>query len=106
MARELGRTVVNSPLVKCAVAGNDPNVGRIVAAAGKFVGELDVNTSTKDKVWVAARLSSARLSVRPSLHPLTHSHALHSLPRRSLFFLGGGTPCRTDRREASHPDGR
>ena len=50
MARELGRTVVNSPLVKCAVAGNDPNVGRIVAAAGKFVGELDVNTSTKTKL--------------------------------------------------------
>jgi len=50
VARELGRTVVNSPLVKCAVAGNDPNVGRIVAAAGKFVGELDVNTSTKEKI--------------------------------------------------------
>ena len=50
VARELGRTVVNSPLVKCAVAGNDPNVGRIVAAAGKFIGELDVNTSTKDKI--------------------------------------------------------
>ena len=39
-ARDLGRTVVNSPLVKCAVAGNDPNVGRLVGAVGKFVGNL------------------------------------------------------------------
>lgn len=35
----LGRSVVNSPLLKCAVSGNDPNVGRLVAAVGKFVGD-------------------------------------------------------------------
>lgn len=35
----LGRAIVNSPLLKCAVAGNDPNVGRLVAAVGKFVGD-------------------------------------------------------------------
>lgn len=35
----LGRAVVNSPLLKCAVAGNDPNVGRLVAAVGKYVGD-------------------------------------------------------------------
>jgi glutamate N-acetyltransferase / amino-acid N-acetyltransferase len=32
-ARDLGRFVTNSNLVKCAMAGCDPNVGRIV---GKF----------------------------------------------------------------------
>lgn len=36
----LGKAVVNSPLVKCAVAGNDPNVGRIIAAMGKYLGQL------------------------------------------------------------------
>jgi glutamate N-acetyltransferase/amino-acid N-acetyltransferase len=37
-ARLLGKAVVNSPLLKTAVAGNDPNVGRLVAALGKEAG--------------------------------------------------------------------
>jgi glutamate N-acetyltransferase/amino-acid N-acetyltransferase len=37
-ARALGKAVVNAPLFKCAVAGNDPNVGRLVQAIGKHVG--------------------------------------------------------------------
>ncbi|PTX91514.1 bifunctional ornithine acetyltransferase/N-acetylglutamate synthase [Opitutus sp. ER46] len=38
LARALGKAIVNAPLFKCAVAGNDPNVGRLVQAMGKFVG--------------------------------------------------------------------
>jgi len=38
LARALGKAVINAPLVKCAVAGNDPNVGRIIMAIGKHVG--------------------------------------------------------------------
>ncbi|HEY5958675.1 MAG TPA: bifunctional ornithine acetyltransferase/N-acetylglutamate synthase [Polyangiaceae bacterium] len=38
MARAVGKAVVNAPLFKCAVAGNDPNVGRLVQAVGKYVG--------------------------------------------------------------------
>ena len=38
MARALAKTVVNAPLTKCAMAGNDPNVGRIVQAVGKYLG--------------------------------------------------------------------
>jgi glutamate N-acetyltransferase/amino-acid N-acetyltransferase len=38
VARTLGKAVVNAPLFKCAVAGNDPNVGRLVQAIGKHVG--------------------------------------------------------------------
>ena len=37
-ARAVGKAVVNSPLVKTAVAGNDPNVGRIVGAVGSYLG--------------------------------------------------------------------
>lgn len=33
-AREMARAIANSPLVKCAMHGNDPNWGRIVSAAG------------------------------------------------------------------------
>ena len=39
-ARQLGKAVVNAPLFKCAVAGNDPNVGRLVQAIGKYAGSL------------------------------------------------------------------
>ncbi len=37
-ARGIGKAVVNSPLVQCAVNGNDPNVGRLLAAVGKQAG--------------------------------------------------------------------
>jgi glutamate N-acetyltransferase/amino-acid N-acetyltransferase len=33
-AKAMARTIANSPLVKCAMHGNDPNWGRIVSAAG------------------------------------------------------------------------
>lgn len=33
-ARTIARTIANSPLVKCAMNGNDPNWGRIISAAG------------------------------------------------------------------------
>ena len=38
MARSLGKAIVNAPLFKCAVAGNDPNVGRLIQAIGRHVG--------------------------------------------------------------------
>jgi len=38
LARAIGKAVVNAPLFKCAVAGNDPNVGRLVQAVGKYLG--------------------------------------------------------------------
>src|SRR5204863_4743291 len=33
-AQTIARAIANSPLVKCAMHGNDPNWGRIVSAAG------------------------------------------------------------------------
>lgn len=38
VARGVGKAIVGSPLVQCAIAGNDPNVGRLVMAIGKYVG--------------------------------------------------------------------
>jgi glutamate N-acetyltransferase/amino-acid N-acetyltransferase len=38
LARAVGKSVVNSPLLQCAICGNDPNVGRLVMAIGKEVG--------------------------------------------------------------------
>ncbi len=41
-ARELGKAIVNSPLVKTAIYGNDPNVGRIVSALGDYLGNRNL----------------------------------------------------------------
>jgi glutamate N-acetyltransferase/amino-acid N-acetyltransferase len=40
LALGLGKAVVNSPLVKAAVFGNDPNVGRLLSAMGDFLGSV------------------------------------------------------------------
>ena len=45
-ARRVARTIANSPLVKTAVHGADPNWGRIVAAAGRSGVTFDVNRAT------------------------------------------------------------
>lgn len=45
-ARRLALTVANSPLVKTAVAGADPNWGRIVAALGRAGERIDTNALT------------------------------------------------------------
>lgn len=37
-AKGFGKAIINSPLVKTAVFGNDPNVGRIIMALGDFAG--------------------------------------------------------------------
>lgn len=42
-ARACGKAIVNSPLVKTAVYGNDPNVGRIVAALGDYCGSHGIS---------------------------------------------------------------
>ena len=45
-AHKIARTIANSPLVKTAVHGADPNWGRIVAAAGRAGVTFDINRAT------------------------------------------------------------
>ena len=45
-ARRVARTIANSPLVKTAVHGADPNWGRIVAAAGRSGITFDISQAT------------------------------------------------------------
>jgi len=52
LARSLGKAIVNAPLFKCAVAGNDPNVGRLLQAIGRHLGARE------------ARLDLSRLRAR------------------------------------------
>ncbi len=46
IAQTIARTIANSPLVKCAMNGNDPNWGRIVSAAGFAGVPFDPDRST------------------------------------------------------------
>jgi glutamate N-acetyltransferase/amino-acid N-acetyltransferase len=41
-AKRVAKAVVNSPLVKCAVHGADPNWGRVVMAVGKCSADTDI----------------------------------------------------------------
>ena len=45
-ARQVARTIANSPLVKTAIHGADPNWGRIVSAAGRSGVMFDVDRSS------------------------------------------------------------
>lgn len=38
ISKSIGKSIINSSLVKCAIAGNDPNVGRIVSSIGSILG--------------------------------------------------------------------
>jgi glutamate N-acetyltransferase/amino-acid N-acetyltransferase len=48
-AKRVGKTVVNSPLVKTAAHGADPNWGRVVMAIGKCEDDLDID---QDRVFL------------------------------------------------------
>ncbi|MDA3810996.1 MAG: bifunctional ornithine acetyltransferase/N-acetylglutamate synthase [Spirochaetaceae bacterium] len=41
-AAAVGKALVNSPLTKTAIFGNDPNVGRFIQAMGSYLGKNDV----------------------------------------------------------------
>jgi glutamate N-acetyltransferase/amino-acid N-acetyltransferase len=49
-ALEIARAVANSPLVKTAIFGNDPNVGRIVSAIGDYMGNTGAKLETERTV--------------------------------------------------------
>jgi len=42
MAKGFGKALINSPLSKTAVFGNDPNVGRFIQAIGDYAGNHDI----------------------------------------------------------------
>jgi glutamate N-acetyltransferase/amino-acid N-acetyltransferase len=42
-AKRVGKTIVNSPLVKTSVHGADPNWGRVAMAIGKLEDDLDID---------------------------------------------------------------
>ena len=49
-AKRVGKSIVNSPLVKTMVHGSDPNWGRVTMAIGKCQDDLDIEA---DRVRIA-----------------------------------------------------
>lgn len=64
-ARRIGLAIGNSPLVKTAVAGSDPNWGRLVMAVGKAGERAD-----RDKlaIWIGDTLVAESGMVHPDYH--------------------------------------
>lgn len=74
----IARTIVGSPLVKTAVYGEDPNWGRIVAAAGRSGAEIDpeivscwisnrnIRAQVCDRGTISADLSQAKAALSGS----------------------------------------
>jgi glutamate N-acetyltransferase/amino-acid N-acetyltransferase len=77
-AREIGRTIARSPLVKTAIYGCDPNWGRIIGAIGNAGVPLktdnidlyidDVPLAGGDLAVASQRMKSKEVKIRVSLH--------------------------------------
>jgi glutamate N-acetyltransferase/amino-acid N-acetyltransferase len=61
IARSLAKAIVNAPLFKCAVAGNDPNVGRLIQAIGRHIGAHEPGL---DLANVRARIGGIEIFAR------------------------------------------
>ena len=77
-AREIGRTIARSPLVKTAIYGCDPNWGRLIAAVGNsgiplssdridlFIDDIPLNGG--DLKLASQKMASSEVRIRVSLH--------------------------------------
>jgi len=55
-ARDLGRSMLNNNLFKCAISGNDPNIGRLAASLGSFMGKIGVNKQDNVSLTLGERV--------------------------------------------------
>jgi glutamate N-acetyltransferase/amino-acid N-acetyltransferase len=74
-AKRVGKTIVNSPLVKTSVHGADPNWGRVAMAIGKLEDDLDIDP--------------ARVRIRYGDLELYPEEADDAMLERAGEYLGG-----------------
>ncbi len=70
-AAHVGRVIATSPLVKTAVAGRDPNWGRVLSAAGRAGVPFAVERA---RVWVGSADVYSAGSPHPENEPVAHRH--------------------------------
>jgi len=78
-ARDLGHTIALSSLVKTAVAGNDPNWGRILVAAGRSGSQVDSAKAT-------VTLQGVPLFDQGNVLPFDESH-VHELMKQDEVII-------------------
>ena len=86
-ARQVARTIANSPLVKTAVHGADPNWGRIVAAAGRSGVTFDIDRAT---VHVGGTLLFEKGLPHDDAAPKAAEHLTHSTVQIDVSLGSGG----------------
>lgn len=86
-ARRVAETIATSPLVKTALAGADPNWGRILAAAGRAGVAFDL---ARTRVWVVGRLVCRGGAPVPFDEAELHRRMLEREIRLALDLGAGG----------------
>ncbi len=74
-AQRVGRVIATSPLVKTAIAGRDPNWGRILAAAGRAGVSFRTDAA---RVWIGATHVFRDGQPLPGNEPAAHAHLVES----------------------------
>ena len=82
-ARIIAKSIANSPLVKTAIAGEDPNWGRIVMAVGKAGEEADRD---KLNIWIGAEQPALNGELNPA----------YSEQRAAAYMKGDSLTIRVD----------
>lgn len=80
-ATQVGRTIATSALVKTAIAGRDPNWGRILSAAGRCDVPFDTDRA---RVWVG----STEVFTHGQPHPDREVHASQHLQSERSVVIG------------------
>ena len=87
-ARKISFSIANSPLVKTALAGEDPNWGRIVMAIGKSNEPVNIN---KLKIKIGDQLVTKRGSLNPAYEEEKAKKYLKNKKIKILIDLGVGS---------------
>jgi len=87
-ATRVGRTIATSPLVKTAIAGRDPNWGRIVAAAGRAGVPFEPGAA---RLWIGEALVYERGVPHPEREGVAHAHLLDGSEVRLRLDLAAGS---------------
>ncbi|GLE09078.1 hypothetical protein PINS_up020667 [Pythium insidiosum] len=99
----VGKSVVNSPLLKCAVAGNDPNVGRLVMAVGKYMGRhhptLDITRRMRITMGGVCIFAHGEFVLNADIEELLVDH----MRRAQLIGMGSRREEDWTRRRADYP---
>ena len=88
-AGRIARTIANSPLVKTAIAGADPNWGRILAAAGRAGARFD---AARVEISMSGILMCSKGSALPFNERVAHKRLLwQQVPVQVHLHSGKGT---------------